>query len=209
MELNDLIPQVTVEAPEVPDFTASLNLVLAARELCAFSLAWQSDIPVKLAGKTSYSFIPTDGELVETLSATYSVSSTGSTSRLQATTPTRLDIEDPSWRTRVGSPLWYWMPDQETIRFIPSPTQGTAVFRVALQPSMTDRVIDDRVGSVYQEAIVHGALFRIFRMPQRQWTDKGLAAYYQEIFERDKGEAQVRGVDGFAKVNRRVRYGGL
>ena len=209
MNLNDLIPQVVMEAPEVPDFTASLQLVLSARELCTFSLAWQSDIVVNLTGKNAYSFIPTDGELVEPISAVFTESQTGSTSRVQFTTPARLDQEDPSWRTRVGNALWAFLLDQETIQFVPNPPQGTITVRVALQPTVSDKTVDDRVGNYFREPIVHGALARLFRIPNREWSDKGMAAYYQEMFERGKGEAQVRGVDGFAKVNRRVRYGGL
>jgi hypothetical protein len=209
MNLDDLIPQVALEAQDVPEFTASMQLVLSARELCTFSLAWQDDVTVNLNGKATYSFLPQDGELVEPISATFTESQTGSTSRVQFTTPARLDQEDPSWRTRVGNALWAFFPDQETVQYVPNPPQGTIITRVALQPTMTDRTVDDRVGNLFSETIVHGALARLFRMPNRQWSDKGMAAYYQELFERGKGEAQVRGVDGFAKVNRRVRYGGL
>lgn len=209
MNLDDLIPQVTLEAHGVPEFTASYQLVLSARELCVFSLAWQSDVVVTLSGKPTYSFIPTDGELVEPISAVFTGSQTGTTSKVSPTTPARLDIDLPSWRTQVGSAKWMMLPDQETIQFVPNPPQGKVIVHVALQPTMTDRTIDDRVGNQFRETIVHGAMARLFRMPNKEWTEKGMAAYYQELFERGKGEAQVRGVDGFAKVNRRVRYGGL
>lgn len=209
MNLDELIPQVTLEAHGVPEFTASYQLALAARELCTFSLAWQNDISVSLSGKKAYSFIPPDGELVEPISGVYSHAQLGTTSEVNFTVPARLDRTDPSWRTRAGTPLWAMMPTQESIQFVPNPGQGTAIIRVALQPTMADRAIDDRVGNLFRETIVHGALARLFRVPNKEWTDKGLAAYYQELFERGKGEAQVRGVDGFAKVNRRVRYGGL
>lgn len=209
MNLDDLIPLVIMEAPAVPDPVASYQLVLAARELCTMSLAWQADVTVKPTGKATYSFEPDDGELVEPISGVYAVSDGGTTSVIRPSVPARLNLENPSWATQVGSPLWYLMPDQTTIQFVPNPTQGTAVIRVALQPTMTGKSIDDRVGNFLRETIVHGALLRLFRMPKREWTDVGIAAYYDNCFERGVANAQTRGVDGFAKVNRTVRYGGL
>ena len=209
MNLDDLIPQVVLEAPAVPDIAASYQIVLAARELCTFSLAWQTDISLKLSGRQSYDFIPDEGDLVEPMSGVYAVSSGGSTSVVRPVTPAQLDLNDPSWRTRDGSPLWYYMVSSESIRFVPNPPQGTAVIRVALQPNVAEKTIDDRVGSVFNEVIVHGALYRLFRMPDREWSNPKMSAYYYELFEQGKGVAQVRGVDNFAKVARKVRYGGL
>lgn len=209
MNLDDLIPQVILEAPEVPDPAASLQLVLAARELCAFSLAWQADLTVKFSGKTTYPISLDEGELVQPISAVYTVSTGGTTSHPIPSTPAQLDLKDPSWRTRVGPPTSYFFPTQDTVQFVPTPAQGTAIIRVAIQPTMTEKTVDDRVGSVFREIIVHGALARLFRIPQRQWTDKGLAAYHLEAFELGKADAQNRGVDMFAKVARKVKYGGL
>lgn len=209
MNLDDLIPQVTLEAPAVPDVAASYQIALAARELCTFSLAWQADITVKLTGRNSYDFLPDEGDLVEPMSGVYAVSAGGSTSVIHPTTPSQLDLTDPSWRTRDGSPLWYFLPVAESIRFVPNPPQGTAVIHAALQPNMGEKTIDDRVGAVFNEVIVHGALYRLFRMPDREWSNPRLSSYYYELFEQGKGVAQVRGVDNFAKVARKVRYGGL
>ena len=209
MNLDDLSPQVVLEAPAVPDIAASFQIVLAARELCTFSLAWQTDVSLSLSGRSTYDYTPDEGDLVEPMSGVYAVSSGGSTSVIRPTTPARLDLDDPSWRTREGSPLWYYFPDSETIRFVPNPPQGTATIRVALQPNVSDKVIDDRVGSTFNEFIVHGALYRLFRMPDREWSNSRLSAYYYELFEQGKGTAQVRGVDNFAQVARKVRYGGL
>jgi hypothetical protein len=209
MNLDDLIPQVILEAPEVPDPVASLQIVLAARELCSFSLAWQADVTFKFAGKKTVPVSLDEGELVQPISATYSVSSGGTTSHPTPATPAQLDLKDPSWRTRVGPPTNYFFPTMDTVQFVPTPPQGTAIVRVAVQPGMTEKTIDDRVGSVFREAIVHGALARLFRIPSRQWTDKGLAAYHLEAFELGKADAQNRGVDMFAKVARKVKYGGL
>lgn len=209
MRLDDLIPQVVLEAPAVADIAASHQIVLAARELCTFSLAWQADIIVRLTGRNSYTFLPEEGDLVEPMSGIYSVSSGGSTSVIRPTTPAQLDLNDPSWRSRTGNPMWYYLPSGEDIRFIPNPPQGTAVIHVALQPNLGAKTIDDRVGTVFNEGIVHGALYRLLRMPDREWTNYKLASYYGDLFEQAKSTAQVRGVDNFAKVARKVRYGGL
>jgi hypothetical protein len=209
MKLDDLIPQVVLEAPAVADIAASYQIALAARELCTFSLAWQADIPLRLSGREFYDFIPDDGDVVEPMSGIYSVSAGGSTSVIRPTTPAQLDLNDPSWRSRTGNAMWYYLPSSESIRFVPNPPQGTAVIHVALQPNMGQKTIDDRVGSVFNEGIVHGALYRLLRMPDREWTNYKLASYYGDLFEQAKSTAQVRGVDNFAKVARKVHYGGL
>lgn len=209
MNLDSLIPQVILEAPEIPDISASSQLVLSARELCTTSLAWQADLTIQLSGRSVYSLIPVDGEIAEPVSAVFSESSGGTTSDIRASVPARLDLEDPSWRSRIGRPLWYFMPDQESVRLVPNPSTGSAIFRVALQPTIQDRIIDDRVGNIFREGIVHGALWRLFRMPRREWSDVSRATYYETLYERALAQAQTRGVDGFAKISRKVRYGGL
>lgn len=210
MNLDDLIPLVIVEAPAVPDVVAGYQVALSARDLCRFSLAWQSDISVTVDGSATYAFVPPDeGELVEPVSGIFATSVGASTSPLTPKAVAQLDRINPGWRTLLGSPSYYLLPDSETIQFVPNPPLGTATIRVALQPSLTRRVLDDRVGERYAEAIVHGALYRLFRMPAREWSDPKHAAYYEELFEREKSDAQVKGVDGFIKVARSVRYGGL
>lgn len=209
MRLDDLIPQVVLEAPAVADIAASYQIALAARELCTFSLAWQADLTVRLTGRESYDFLPDEGDIVEPMSGVYSVAAGGSTSVINPTTPAQMDLNDSSWRTRTGNALWYYMPSGDSIRFVPNPPQGTAIIRVAIQPNMGEKTIDDRVGSVFNEAIVQGALHRLLRMPDREWTNYKLASYYGDLFEQAKSTAQVRGVDNFAKVARKVRYGGL
>jgi hypothetical protein len=209
MKLDDLIPQVVLEAPAVPDIAASFQIVLAARELCTFSLAWQDDVTLRLSGRASYDFSPNEGDLVEPMSGVYAPSATGSTSVIRPATPSQLDLNDPSWRTRTGNPMWYYFPASDSIRFVPNPPTGNVVIRAALQPNVSQKTIDDRVGSVFNEVIVHGALYRLFRMPDREWSNPKLSMYYYELFEQGKGTAQVRGVDNFAKVARKVRYGGL
>lgn len=209
MTLDDLIPQVVLEAPAVPDPIAGWQLAQAARELCTFSLAWQADFQVTLTGAASYALTPSVGEVVEPLSATYSPATAGTVLLLQPTTPARLDSTVPDWRTQAGTPKWYFLPSQASVVWVPNPPSGTATLRLALQPTLTARLIDDRVGNTFAEGIIHGALYRLFRMPRREWSDLNLASVYGELFERAKSTAQVRGVDGFAKVGRAVRYGGL
>jgi hypothetical protein len=209
MKLDDLIPQVILEAPAVADIAASYQIALAARELCTFSLAWQDEVTLPLSGRSLYDFAPDEGDLVEPMSGVYAPSATGSTSVIRPATPAQLDLNDPSWRTRTGNPLWYYFPSSDSVRFVPNPPTGNVIIRVALQPNMGQKTIDDRVGSVFNEGVVHGALYRLLRMPDREWTNYKLASYYGDLFEQAKSTAQVRGVDNFAKVARKVRYGGL
>lgn len=211
MLLDDLIPMAHMEAPAAPYPVIRYHLIMAARDLCSYSLAWQDEVTIALDGSDTYTLTPPAGVLVEPISALFSSGDATAASyvRLEPTTIARLDATDPSWRVREGTPRWFQLDDYSTIRFVPVPSTGTITLRVALQPDITAAVIDDRVGQTYRDTLVHGALARLFRSPVKDLFNGSLAAYHEEKFEIGKGNAQVRGVDGFVKPVRRVRYGGL
>ena len=208
MDLSDLIPDVQLEASTIPDPLAMRELVRAARELLTFSLAWQVDAIVNLTGASQY-FVYFPAELAEPVSASYAPTAGGASSRLLPTTVARLSAMNPSWRTLTGTPIEYYFNDLNTVVFTPNPTSGVVTLRVALRPTLDDPTIDDRVGAEFQEHIVHGALYRLLRMPKRSWSNADMAAFYKDLFETDKGQARDRAVDNFSKVPRQVRYGGL
>ena len=49
---------------------------------------------------------------------------------------------------------------------------------VALKPTRTSNNIDSTVSNQYRDAIIYGALYRLLRMPNREWTDIGAAREY-------------------------------
>ena len=60
----------------------------------------------------------------------------------------------------------------------------------------------------YREAIVNGTLFRLLRMPSRDWTDFQGADVYRSLYNVGLVEAERKAQQSDTGVARKVRYGG-
>ena len=68
---------------------------------------------------------------------------------------------------------------------------------------------DDGVMSDYREAIINGALFRLLRMPSKDWTDYAGAQVYGSLFNEGLVYAERKARQGDVRVSRKVAYGGV
>jgi hypothetical protein len=63
--------------------------------------------------------------------------------------------------------------------------------------------------SDYRDTIVNGALFRLLRLPSKEWTDLAGAQVYGSLFNAGIIEADRRARNADAGVVRKVSYGGI
>ena len=93
---------------------------------------------------------------------------------------------------------------------VPSATVSQGVeIRVALKPTQTSTACDDEIMTDYRDAIINGAIFRLCRMPAKDWTDLGAAQIYSELFNNGMVYAERRARQADNPVVAKVRYGGL
>lgn len=67
---------------------------------------------------------------------------------------------------------------------------GQMTARVALIPDLAATDLDDALYTHHQEAITHGALYRLHARPKREWSDIELAAWHKSMFERSIDDAE-------------------
>mgnify|MGYP005764033663 FL=1 len=98
-------------------------------------------------------------------------------------------------------------------------TTSSVIIRAQLKPTHSSTSCDEQVMNEYRDAVVNGALFRLLRMPGRDWSDlqgagiySGLFAEAVEIAERrarqaDQGVVWKVNYGGIGRATRRNRYG--
>ena len=102
-------------------------------------------------------------------------------------------LVDPELLTRTGKPTHFWIEKETQIRLHPIPD---AVFtldvQVFLKPSRTARGIPDFVYQRWADAFVSGAIYRIARIPGKEWSNPELAAVHKSFYEQAVTDARIR-----------------
>lgn len=187
MDLSELHPHVAIEVPGAARFQIADAVSRAAREFFIATRSWRLPMdPVAIGPGTRVYEIrtPADTVLVE---------------------PVYLQVDG----TRLRSDQWRVI-GANAIE-LPAVIYGHELSgEIAIAPTLEAEEIPDRHGYEFTDAIVSGALAKLFRIPSAEWSDMNLAAAHTEMFDRAKDSAAVRAENGFkANRTRRVRYGGL
>lgn len=207
--IEDLYPGVLASAPTVPELLLDRAIRDTARDFCKRTryLRTQLDAIDVVADTATYDLtLPTDTALVDIIAVTYDGS------ELTPKTIEQLRRDDADWETATGSPNYYFRSGVSSIQLVGIPqadNAGSLVVRVALMPTFAAATIDDVLVEDHHEELVNGALFRLLRIPNKGWTDRGMSDYYGTLYESKIGEAtHVADSDRTMNVRRRVRYGG-
>lgn len=118
-----------------------------------------------------------------------------------------LDAENPSWRTRKGSPDAYVFANPNTILLSHEPqAQESLSATLVLKPAQTSQACGDILFEEYRKEIAAGAIAMLMLMPKKPWTDYELAAQKESVFLTATEKAKVRASSAFGRrVRRRVR----
>ena len=77
---------------------------------------------------------------------------------------------------------------------------------VALKATRTTNNIDTEFSNTYRDGIIYGTIFRLLRIPQKEWTDPIASADYFNLFQAEISDAELRGRGGNIGVKRTVKY---
>ncbi len=211
---DDLLPDVQVEIPEVPAFAARRALIRAAREFCQETRAWRVSFDLStVATQALYvlsSDTPSDTELVDIIS----VKNSAGGEPLVPRTFRWLDKNVTDWRSETAADAtWYVMELLDTVRFVYTPSETETDkyhMRVSVKPLLTALTLDDRLVGKYSEALIHGGLARLYRIPRKPWSDGDLATYHEAMFRAEFASARTEAAEEFQTgVPRSTKYGGL
>jgi hypothetical protein len=192
MNLELLHGDVAVTAPGVARFAADEAIHQSAVEFFRDSRAWRVDLDPEielLPGELEYELgIPFGTKLVEPI--------TLKADEIPLRSNTWIVGEDPM----MGSPK---------IRFLVEPPGRLVTGDLAVTLNATNRQIPDRLGDAFREAIVHGALARLLRTPQTQFTNFELSMLHGGLYAEMKERAATYAENGYKhKRTRTVQYGG-
>ena len=204
---SSLIKEVLPYVPLCPDSLVEQHLRAATIEFCERSKAYILDMDPfnTIAGVYEYDFdIPTATEVHQVLYMTHDGND------MDPISPRSLELNYPDWRNRTGNPHVYLQKSSSLFWIVPVPS-GTkeVIASVALKPTRTSNNIDSIISNQYRDAIIYGTLYRLLRMPSREWTDVGAAREYLAQFNNEITQAELRARGGDLGVKRTVKYKGI
>ena len=199
---KDVLPYV----PGCPDSLIKNNLRSATIELCEKSKAFTYDLdPITtIAGTYEYEFDqPSGTDVHQILWATYDGND------LDPISPRSLELIYPDWRDKSGIPTVYLQKTPDTFWLVPVPNAKNVnglLLNVALKPSRTTNSIDTNFSNDYRDGILYGTIYRLLRIPGKEWTNPPAAADYFNLFQSEITDAELRGRGGNIGVKRTVKY---
>ena len=202
--IKDILPFV----PNCPDSLIESTLRSATIEFAERSKAYVFDLdPItSISGVYEYEFDqPSGTDVHQILWMTYDGDD------LDPISPRSLELNYSDWRNKTSVPQVYLQKTPNTFWVVPVP--GSAVnngiqLSVALKPSRTTNNIDTTFSNSYRDGIVYGALYRLLRIPAKDWTDLRAASDYLSLFNQEIVQAELKARGGDLGVKRTVKYRG-
>jgi len=206
---SSLIKEVLPYVPTCPDNLVESHLRSATIELCEKSQAYVYDLDsiTSVSGVYEYDFgQPTSTTVHQILWMTYNGDD------LDPISPRSLELNYPDWRDKSSIPQVYLQKSPDAFWLVPVPNSTTTnaiQISVALKPTRSSSNIDSTFSNDYRDAIIYGALYRLLRMPNREWSDPTAANDYLSLFMQETKQAELRARAGDLGVRRLVKYKGV
>lgn len=214
--LSTLYEDTLIDAPGAPYPLVLRELRLSLERFCKQSLAWRVPItPITVVdaspevtvpgvngGVDIALVLPVNSRLIKLRAVTYNSNPISPTSFAQ------MDMKYPSWRTRVTStPMFIETPTGCTLVPTPSGDRDFSAQAVLCPDSVADSY-DDSLEN-YRQAIICGAIATLLAMPERPWSNSGLAVYHAGRFADGVAEAKIAAEQDHQPKTRVTPYGGL
>ena len=204
---SSLVKEILPYVPMCPDTLVESNLRSTTIELCERSKAYIHDMDpfTTVSGVYEYDFdIPVGTAVHQILYMTHDGRD------MDPISPRSLEYNYPDWRDRTGQPHVYLQKSPTTFWLVPVPSGGKEIIMsLALKPTRTSNNIDTTFSNDYRDGIIYGTLYRLLRMPSREWTDINAAREYLLQFNQEIQQAELRARGGDLGVKRTVRFKGI
>lgn len=181
MIFDEIAHRVSLEVPGAPSMTVKDMILWAMADLCDQGNAWVYEGgPVVVAADTDYAELeaPEGAEPVRVLQV----------------------LSD-------GKPLrpgdHYRQTGPRSIQILTPIKQKSLSGRLAVKPEPGGK-IPDAVTSAYSDTLRHGALHKLFMLPQR-WQDSERAIYHRRLWQAGVTQAMQRSAYGYQAGGARIR----
>lgn len=181
------LPLITPEIPGCPHATIELNLAATAADFCARTHIWRAplDLGTTQVDEAIYPVINTVNVIIESVLWLLVDNRT-----LEHTDPRLINPED---LTRTGRPTHFWVESDKNIRLFFTPDDVyTLNGEVALKPSRLANGIDSWIYETWADVLVSGAIYRITRVPGKEWSNPEMAGAHKSLYEQGVTNARIR-----------------
>lgn len=195
---DNVLPLITPEVPTCPEETIKEYLAIVASDFFARTHLWRVSIENMdtVANTALY-------DLTAGCYDTVIESVLWLTVDEKKMTHTDMRLVNPEFLSTTGQPTHFWVQDDTSVRLFYIPDQvWTIRGEVALKPSRTARGIPEWVYQTWIDPIVSGALYRLCRIKDKDWTDPEFAALHKGYYEQGVTDARIR---DFRNVQLQVR----
>ena len=220
-EIAGIYPRIRIEAPGAPEPLLEDVVIEVLQDFFTTTEAWRYSVPSLLDWTTLVTFpaitagveIPAGTRMKRVDELKYGSDGT-SLRPIKFHTRQDLDCIYSDWEVKEGSSPLAWTndPTSDSPRIIPiasADKTGSLQLRVILVPTtLTD--IPDFFYDEFSDVIRWGALARLLKMPERDWTNNALAMYYMGKYDDETKRAKSRAKAEFGQPNQRIMaYGGI
>ena len=203
-----LLPEILPMVPGCPDSLIQNNIRAAVVELCERASVYQQELDPLTTVANIYEY---DLEAPSGTSVQKILWVTHAGVDLEPITSSLLEQRIPKWRSEAGVPEYFLQQTSSLFSLAPVPAAtavSSTVIRAVLKPSHSSTACDNDVMNDYRDTIVNGALFRLLRIPNKDWSDIQGASVYGQLFNQGVEAAERRARNADTGVRRSVRYGG-
>lgn len=178
-------PLITPDVPGCPLEIIDRELAITASDFFARTHLWREDLTPQKTGVNRSLYDITEEAIIESVqwAKVDNIELIHTDDRLI----------NPEYLTRKGKPTHFWIEKESEIRLYPIPD---AVFsldiRLVLKPSRTALGVPDFVYERWADAFVNGAIYRIARTPNKEWTNPEQAALHKNLYEQAVTNARIR-----------------
>lgn len=186
---DDFLPLITPHVAGCPDLTIKLYMPIVAADFFARTYLWRDNIDaIYLASNQIEYDIDADAEVEDVLAVVY---------KEQPLERTDLRLVPHERQGERGDPKAYWLQADRALRVFPTPDEsGSLRVTAVLKPSRTATGVEDWIYETWADTLVSGAVARLASIPNKTWTDLGLAGMHRSMFEKAIVDARIRDFRG-------------
>ena len=203
-----LLPEILPMVSGCSDTLVENNIRAAVIELCTRASVYQAELDPVTTVSNIYEY---DLEAPSGTSVQKIVWVSHLSKDVEPINSSLLEQRLPKWREGGGVPEYFIQQSASLFWLAPIPTTTSAsstIVRAVLKPTHTSQSCDDDVMNDYRDTIINGALFRLLRIPNKDWSDLQGASVYGQLFNQGVEDAERRARNADTGVVRNVRYGG-
>lgn len=186
---DDFLPLMRPFVPSCPDVTSKLYLAQVASDFFARTYIWRTEIDAVYTAPNLVEYdLDSEAVVEDVIGVVYEETV------LDRTDLRLLPLEKLS---ETGSPTAFYVHNDTTIRIYPIPdARARLTVTAILKPSRTALSVEDWIYETWADVLVSGAVYRVARIPGKDWTNPNLAEEHRLIYERAISNARIRDFRG-------------